>query len=193
MQKTEAVLNVIRSVTILLNAKNLPTNVVSTVFKTKLRPRFIGPFTVVGQEGSFVYAQLTAQIAYTPVFYIGFLKPYRDLFQVDWEALAPRKLALPRLLHPNQEVKLGLHPGVTRLQRLNASLRRVERTLGLTQCLGDHSAREVPSHAPPLVHRPPQTLLDEKGNRQFHVEKETPETTSSPWPIPVSDKVARVP
>ena len=28
-----------------------------------------------------------------------------------------------------------MHPGVTRLQRLNASLRRFERTLGLTQCL----------------------------------------------------------
>ena len=26
---------------VLLNAKNLPTNIVSTVFKTKLRPRFI--------------------------------------------------------------------------------------------------------------------------------------------------------
>ena len=28
---------------VLLNAKNLPTNLVSAVFKTKLRPRFIGP------------------------------------------------------------------------------------------------------------------------------------------------------
>ena len=32
---------------VLLDAKNLPTNVVSAVFKTKLRTRFIGPFTVV--------------------------------------------------------------------------------------------------------------------------------------------------
>ena len=36
---------------VILNAKNLPTNVVSAVFKTKLRPRFIGPFTVVAKKG----------------------------------------------------------------------------------------------------------------------------------------------
>ena len=36
---------------VLLNAKNLPTIVVSAVFKTKLRPRFIGPFTVVAKKG----------------------------------------------------------------------------------------------------------------------------------------------
>ena len=34
---------------VLLNAKNLPTKVVSAVYKTKLRPRFIGPFTVVAK------------------------------------------------------------------------------------------------------------------------------------------------
>ena len=34
----------------LLNAKNLTTNEVSAVFKTKLRPRFIGPFTVVAKK-----------------------------------------------------------------------------------------------------------------------------------------------
>ena len=32
---------------VLLNVKTLPTNVVSAGFKTKLRTRFIGPFTVV--------------------------------------------------------------------------------------------------------------------------------------------------
>ena len=29
---------------VLLNAKKIPTNKVSAVFKTKLRPRFIGPY-----------------------------------------------------------------------------------------------------------------------------------------------------
>ena len=32
---------------VILNAKNLPTNVVSAVFKTKLRRHFIRPFTVI--------------------------------------------------------------------------------------------------------------------------------------------------
>ncbi|GMF55635.1 unnamed protein product [Phytophthora fragariaefolia] len=36
---------------VLLNAKNLPTHAVSAVFKTKLRPRFIGPFKVVAKKG----------------------------------------------------------------------------------------------------------------------------------------------
>ena len=36
---------------VLLNAKNLPTKLASAVFKTKLRPRFIGPFTVVAKKG----------------------------------------------------------------------------------------------------------------------------------------------
>ena len=35
---------------VLINAKNLPTNVVSAVFKTKLRPCFIGPFAVVAKK-----------------------------------------------------------------------------------------------------------------------------------------------
>ena len=34
---------------VLLNAMNISTYVVSAVFKTKLRPRFIGPFTVVAK------------------------------------------------------------------------------------------------------------------------------------------------
>ncbi|GMF52220.1 unnamed protein product [Phytophthora fragariaefolia] len=36
---------------VLLNAKNLPTHAVSVVFKTKLRPRFIGPFKVAAKKG----------------------------------------------------------------------------------------------------------------------------------------------
>ena len=36
---------------VLLKAKILPTNVVSAVFKTNLRPRFIGSFTVIAKKG----------------------------------------------------------------------------------------------------------------------------------------------
>ena len=35
---------------VLLNAKTLPLSVESADFKTKLRPRFIGPFTVIKQK-----------------------------------------------------------------------------------------------------------------------------------------------
>ena len=36
---------------VLLHANNLPTKVVSAAFKKKLRPRFIGPFTVIAKKG----------------------------------------------------------------------------------------------------------------------------------------------
>ena len=51
---------------VLLNAKNLPTNVVSAVFKTKLRPRFIGPFTVVAKKGLAYTLNPPRKIAHTP-------------------------------------------------------------------------------------------------------------------------------
>ena len=62
---------------VLLNAKNLPTNVVSAVFKTKLRPRFIGPFTVVAKKGLAYTLNLPRKLRTHPVFYVGLLKPYR--------------------------------------------------------------------------------------------------------------------
>ena len=80
---------------VLLNAKNLPTNVVSAVFGTKLRPRFIGPFTVVDKKGLTYTRNLPRKLCTHPVFYVNILKPYRDPSYVDVEALAPRKAAVP--------------------------------------------------------------------------------------------------
>ena len=80
---------------VLLNSKNLSTNVVSAVFKTKLRPRFIRPFTVVDNKGFAYILNLPQKLRTHPVFYVGLLKPYRNSSQVDREALTPRKSALP--------------------------------------------------------------------------------------------------
>jgi hypothetical protein len=63
---------------VLLNAKNLPTHAVSAVFKTKLRPRFVGPFTVVPKKGLAYTLNLPKKMRTHPVFYVGLLKPYRD-------------------------------------------------------------------------------------------------------------------
>ncbi|KAG3158903.1 hypothetical protein PC128_g21410 [Phytophthora cactorum] len=60
---------------VLLNAKNLPTNAVSAVFKTKLRPRFIGPFKVVAKKGLAYTLNLPKKMRTHPVFYVGLLKP----------------------------------------------------------------------------------------------------------------------
>ena len=58
---------------VLLNAKNLPTKVVSAVFKTKLRPRYIGPFTVVAKKGLAYTLNLPRKLRTQPVFYVGLL------------------------------------------------------------------------------------------------------------------------
>ena len=49
------------------------------------------------------------------------------------------------LLNPNQEVKLSLHPGVIRFQRLNTGLRRVKSTLCHTKCLTESTLFEKQS------------------------------------------------
>ena len=80
---------------VLLHAKNLPTNVASAVFKTKLRPCSIRPFTVVANKGLFYTLNLPRKLRTHPVFYVVTLKPYRDPNDVKVEALTPR------LQHPN--------------------------------------------------------------------------------------------
>ncbi|KAG3058236.1 hypothetical protein PC121_g14484 [Phytophthora cactorum] len=64
---------------VLLNAKTLPTYAVSTVFKTKLRYRFIGPFKVVAKKGLAYKLNLPKKIRTHPMSYVGLLKPSHDL------------------------------------------------------------------------------------------------------------------
>ena len=68
----------------------------SAALNTKLRLRFIGTFTIVAKKGLAYTLNLPRKLRTHPVLYVGLLKPYRDPSQVDWEALAPRKLALPQ-------------------------------------------------------------------------------------------------
>ncbi|GMF28606.1 unnamed protein product [Phytophthora fragariaefolia] len=63
---------------VLLNAKNLPAHAVYAVFKTKLRPRFIGPLKVVAKKGLAYTLNLPKKVRTHPVFYVGLLKPYLD-------------------------------------------------------------------------------------------------------------------
>ncbi|KAG2784389.1 hypothetical protein PC116_g18587 [Phytophthora cactorum] len=74
---------------VLLNAKNLPTNAVLAVFKTKLGPRFIGPFKVVTKKGLAYMLNLPKKMRTHPAFYVGLLKRYQDPAQVSVEVLAP--------------------------------------------------------------------------------------------------------
>jgi hypothetical protein len=82
----------------LLNAKHLPTHAVSAVFKTKLRPRFVGPFTVVAKKGLAYTLNLPKKMRTHPVSYVGLLKPYRD---PDFRGWRPRWQSHSDLLeHP---------------------------------------------------------------------------------------------
>ncbi|CAI5712991.1 unnamed protein product [Hyaloperonospora brassicae] len=146
--------------------------VVSAVFKTKLRPRFIGPFTVVAKKGLAYTLNLPRKLRTHPVFYVGLLKPYRDPSHVNLEALAPRKLALPSVAKSvsgcQAEPPSGLGPTPTPEYGLAS---RQTHSGSYPMSKGDHSAREAPSNASPSVYRPPPTLLDEQGHRQFDVER----------------------
>ncbi|GMF44027.1 unnamed protein product [Phytophthora fragariaefolia] len=64
---------------VLLYAKNLPTQAVSAVGSTKLRPRFVGSFTVIGVHGHAYTLDLPSSMATHPTFYVGLLKPYRSV------------------------------------------------------------------------------------------------------------------
>ena len=142
----------------------------SAVFKTKLRPRFIGPFTVVAKKGLAYALNLPRELCTHPVLYVGLLKPYLDPSQVDREALAPRKLALLQAAASTQEVKLHLRPCLIRFKRRQAIVHQVKSALGLTQSLAK-TIREPKPHGLQPTHRPPPALLSQQGNLQFHVEK----------------------
>jgi hypothetical protein len=81
---------------------------VSAVFKTKLRPRFVGPFTVVAKKGLAYTLNLPKKMRTHPVFYVGLLKPYHDPSHVSSDELAPRvrqsqDLAVPEATQPSLE------------------------------------------------------------------------------------------
>ena len=59
---------------VLLNAKHLSTTVASAVLQTKLRPRFIGPFTVVAKKGLAYTLFLSRKLRTHSAFYVDILK-----------------------------------------------------------------------------------------------------------------------
>ncbi|GMF61198.1 unnamed protein product [Phytophthora fragariaefolia] len=73
----------------LLNTKNLPIAAVSAFGSTKLRRRFIGPFTVIGVYGHAYTLDLPSAMATHPTFYVGLLKPYHPAAAIDPSGAAP--------------------------------------------------------------------------------------------------------
>ncbi|POM58256.1 Pol protein [Phytophthora palmivora] len=63
---------------VLLDTKNLPLTVVSSVESNKLKHRFIGPFAVLPRHGAAYTIDLPKSMATHPTFYMGRLKRYHD-------------------------------------------------------------------------------------------------------------------
>ena len=78
-------------------------NVLSAVFKTKLRPRFTRPFTDVAEKGQTHTLYLPRKLRTQRVLSVGMLKPYRDPIHVGVEALAPRKADVSQPTYPPSE------------------------------------------------------------------------------------------
>jgi hypothetical protein len=199
-------LRVMRSGTVLLNAKNLPTHAVSAVFKTKLRPRFVGPFTVVAKKGLAYTLNLPKKMRTHPVFYVSLLKPYRDPEQEGSQGLAPEVAEPQRPAGVSVACRADPPAAPSRAQgAADAATRSREShtTREAHGARGSHprwrhsppqlvraSSHDVPPHGacrsatPPFdpshgdgqVPRPGSAraapaLLDEQGNRHFHVER----------------------
>ncbi|POM78358.1 LOW QUALITY PROTEIN: Pol protein [Phytophthora palmivora] len=63
---------------VLLDTKNLPQKVVSSVESSKLKHRFIGPFAVLARHGAAYTIDLPESMATHSTFYVGRLKRYHD-------------------------------------------------------------------------------------------------------------------
>ena len=157
---------------VLLKAKYLSTNVVSAVFKTKLLSRFIGQFTVVAKKGLAYTLNLPRKLRTHPVFYVGFLKQCREPPHVNLEALALRHVALPSVVASELERQVeppsGFDPTLAPEGKL---VSRRARSRSYLRPRGDRLLRDAAPQIRPSVYRPPPTLLDEQGNRRFHVER----------------------
>jgi hypothetical protein len=136
---------------VLLNAKNLPTHAVSAIFKTKLRPRFVGPFTVVAKKGLAYKLNLPKKMRTYTVFYVGLLKPYHDPSHVGSDELAPRVqqrqvLAVPETRQPSLEEnstpsergRSQGRPPVALLDEQGDLHYHVERLLARRRCQGQY-------------------------------------------------------
>jgi hypothetical protein len=190
----------------LLNAKNLPTHAVSAAFKTKLRPRFVGPFTVVAKKGLAYTLNLPKKMRTHPVFYVGLLKPYRDPEPEGPQGLAP-EVAEPQRPAGVSAACRADPPAAPSLAQAAADAAMKSRESHTTRdahgARGSHprwhhsppqlvraSSHDAPprgacrsatpasdpSHGDGQVPRPgsaraPPALLDEQGNRHFHVER----------------------
>ena len=161
------------------------------IFKTKLRPRFIEPFTVVATNGLVYTLNLLRKLHKQPEFYVGLLKTYWDPSHVNLKPLAPRELVFPLATEfesGGQAEPLARSRSFPAPEHGPASRQAHS---GLTQWLTETTQLE--KHLLILLPRTPTTTDVAQGARELPVRcGETKKTTSLLWPISVSGEVARV-
>ncbi|GMF19441.1 unnamed protein product [Phytophthora fragariaefolia] len=142
---------------VLLNAKNLPISVVSTVGGTELRPRFIGPFTVIGVHGHVYTLGLPSAMATHPTFYVGLLKPYHPVAAIDPSGSDPSSIdgghspPLPAA-PPSQEPRLGR---IAQQDPLGGARRGPPRSRPVSRAAGTNQDARIRSAA--LLQRSPRS------------------------------------
>ena len=106
-----------------------------------------------------------------PVFYVGLLIPYRDPSQVDREALAPRKLALPQAATSESGGQVAPPSVSDSFQTSTSELAPRQACAGSDpKSREDCPPREPKPHGLQPTYRPPPALLEQQGNLWFHVE-----------------------
>jgi hypothetical protein len=80
----------------------------SAVCKTKVRPRFVGPFKFGAKKGLAYTLNLPKKMRTHPVFYVGLPKPYHDPSHVGSDEPVPRvqqrqDLIVPEARQPSLE------------------------------------------------------------------------------------------
>ncbi|GMF44521.1 unnamed protein product [Phytophthora fragariaefolia] len=159
---------------VLLNAKNLPIAAVSAVGSTKLRPRFIGPFTAIGVHGHAYTLVLPSAMATHPTSMLGCLSSTIQL-QRSTPRVLLRRVLTKGIRHHYQQFLLRRSRGwggsrnmihlATRVMVLQRTDTRVERP-DPAEMIGQ-GMPHIPDD--PLVLRQPATHPIEFSTKVVHL------------------------
>ncbi|POM75076.1 Pol protein, partial [Phytophthora palmivora] len=100
---------------VLLDTKNLPLKVVSSVESNKLKHRFIGPFAVLARHGAAYTFDLPKSMATHSTFYVGRLKQYHDPLSLPSRTEEDQGENSP----PRNEAELSRQPGLPVSESVN--------------------------------------------------------------------------
>ncbi|POM75505.1 Hypothetical protein PHPALM_7384 [Phytophthora palmivora] len=177
---------------ILLDTKNLPLKVVSSVESNKLKHRFIGPFAVLVRHGAAYTIDLKKSIATHRTFYVGRLKRYHDVLgppsQMEGghgESSSPRnqaessgqpELPVSKSVHDTQT---GIHASHTKGMMVpngkNLGKNYTHKPSGKN--LGKNNTHKPIGTSNPAAHKrasdqiAPPAPLDRNGELHYHVER----------------------